>query len=100
MLTIVIMKKLIIILSFLFVINIAHSNEKQINYAIQMCQQDMQQFSASGLSVQEYLSFCRCYMTGMIKALDDKEKAYQSKYQKPSGKYLKKAKKLKTNCTQ
>ena len=93
------MKKILILLVFVILTNNSHSNEKQINYAIQMCQQDMQQFTASGLSVEEYLSFCKCYMTGMINALDDKEKAYQAKYQKPSGKFLKKAKELKTDCT-
>lgn len=93
------MKKILLFLVFITLTNNSHSNEKQINYAIQMCQQDMQQFSASGLSVEEYLSFCKCYMTGMINYLDDKEKTYQSKYKKPSGKFLKKAKKLKTDCS-
>ena len=93
------MKKILILLIYISLTNNSYSNEKQINYAIKMCQQDMQQFTASGMSTQDYLSFCKCYMTGMINALDDKEKAYQAKYQKPSGKFLKKAKELKTDCT-
>ena len=59
----------------------------------------MQQFSSSGLSIQEYLSFCECYMTNMIMSLDKKEIAYQNKYKKPSGKYIKLGKKFKKSCS-
>ena len=36
----------------------SYANENQINYAIQMCQQDTQQFTKSGLSISKYLKFC------------------------------------------
>ena len=93
------MKKLLIVILFLVLPKFSYSNENQINNAVEICQRDMQQFSESGLSIKDYLSFCNCYMTGMINSLDEKEKAYQSKYQKPSGKFIKKAKKLKKYCT-
>ena len=84
---------------FIFLTSQAKSNEQQLNYAINYCQQDMQQFTASKLSVEKYLKFCECYMTKMINALDDKEINYQKKYGKPSGKYIKLSRKYKGDCT-
>ena len=95
---IVIIRKLMILLSFILITSKAGSNENQLNYAIKYCQQDMQQFRASGLSTKQYLKFCECYMTKMVNALDEKEINYQKKYNKPSGKYIKLSKKYKNQC--
>tara|TARA_B100001173_G_scaffold123673_1_gene107486 strand:- start:604 stop:888 length:285 start_codon:yes stop_codon:yes gene_type:complete len=92
------MKKILLLIFFIIFSTKSYSNENQINYAIQMCQQDTQQFTKSGLSISKYLKFCECYMTGMIKALDKKEMSYQAKYNKPSGKFIKKAKTIKKKC--
>ena len=95
------MKNFVLISIFLSIFTHAFGNDelkKQLNYAISTCQQDMQQFSSSGLTVPQYLKFCECYMTNMINALDKKEIKYQAKYKKPSGKYIKTGKKIKKRC--
>ena len=93
------MKKVAVLIIFLLVSFSAFGNEeikKQLNYAISLCQQDMQQWTASGLTLPKYLKFCECYMTELTYAVDEKEVNYQKKYKKPSGKYIKIAKKTKT----
>ena len=95
------MKKIILIFAFLLVYLSAFGNEelkKQLNYAINICQQDMQQFTASGLTLPQYLNFCKCYMTEMTNAVDEKEMKYQKKYRKPSGKFIKTSKKIRKKC--
>ena len=94
----VIIRNLIIIIMFICFSTSSISNEYQKNYAINVCQKDMQQFKASGLSTAKYLKFCECYMTNMVDALDEKESKYQQKYKKPSGKYIKLARKYKKAC--
>ena len=89
----------LILFFFIFFTSQAKSNDYQLNYAINYCQQDMQQFKASNLSVEKYLKFCECYMTKMINSLDDKERKYQKKYGKPSGKYMKLSRKYKGDCS-
>ncbi len=78
---------------------ISNANEYQKNYAINVCQKDMQQFKASGLSTAKYLKFCVCYMSNMVDVLDEKEDRYQQKYKKPSGKYIRLAREYKKECT-
>ena len=96
---IVTLRTLLILLFLISISSKAGSNENQLNYAIRYCQQDMQQFTASGLSTKQYLKFCECYMTKMINAMDEKEINYQKKYNKPSGKYIKLSKKYKNQCS-
>ena len=95
----VIIRNLIIIIMFICCSTTSISNEYQKNYAINVCQKDMQQFKASGLSTAKYLNFCVCYMTNMVDALDEKENRYQQKYKKPSGKYIRLAREYKKECT-
>ena len=95
------MKKIAVLITFLLFSSSTFGNEeikKQLNYAISLCQQDMQQWTASGLTLPKYLKFCECYMTELTYALDEKEVNYQKKYRKPSGKFIKIAKKTKTKC--
>tara|TARA_B100000886_G_C20141086_1_gene373994 strand:- start:80 stop:373 length:294 start_codon:yes stop_codon:yes gene_type:complete len=96
---IVTIRTIMILLFFNLISSKAGSNENQLNHAIRYCQQDMQQFTASGLSTKQYLKFCECYMTKMINAIDEKEINYQKKYNKPSGKYIKLSKKYKNQCS-
>ena len=96
------MKKIVVFIVYLLISSNAFGNEQQIkqklNYAINLCQQDMQQWTASGLTLPKYLKFCECYMTELVNAVDEKEVKYQKKYKKPSGKFIKLSKKFKTNC--
>ena len=92
-------RTLLFLILFTFFSFATNSDEYQMNYAIKYCQQDMQQFKASGLSTRQYLKFCECYMTKMLNALDEKEINFQKKYNKPSGKYIKLSKKYKGQCT-
>ena len=94
----VIIRNLSIIIMFICFSTSSISNEYQKNYAINVCQKDMQQFKASGLSTARYLNFCVCYMTNMVDALDEKENRYQQKYKKPSGKYIRLAREYKKEC--
>ena len=91
---------LVILVSFFFQFQVHGKNASQseIDYAIRICQNDMQQFKASGLSTKKYLKFCECYMKGAMSAFDEKELKYQSKYKKPSGKFQKISKNLKKKC--
>jgi hypothetical protein len=85
----VIIRNFLLILLIIFPLKSINANEYQLNYAINMCKQDTQQFRASGLPIGGYLKFCECYMTNMINSLDEKEQGYQKKYKKPSGKFIK-----------
>ena len=74
------MKIVVALIVFLLASSNAFGNEeikKQLNYAISLCQQDMQQWTASGLTLPKYLKFCECYMTELIYAVDEKEVNYQ-----------------------
>ena len=94
----VIIKNVLITFIIIFPLNYINANEYQLNYAINVCKQDSQQFSASGLPIRGYLKFCECYMTNMINSLDEKEQSYQKKYNKPSGKFMKLSKKFRDDC--
>jgi len=96
---IVIIRNLLLSIVFISFSTISNANEYQKNYAINVCQKDMQQFKASGLSTAKYLKFCVCYMSNMVDALDEKEDRYQQKYKKPSGKYIRLAREYKKECT-
>ena len=95
---IVIIRNVLLIFIIIFPLNYINANEYQLNYAINMCKQDSQQFRASGLPISSYLKFCECYMTNMMNSLDEKEKSYQKKYKKPSGKFIKLSKEYKDDC--
>ena len=96
------MKKIVVFIVYLLISFNAFGKvqqiKQQLNYAINLCQQDMQQWTASGLTLPKYLKFCECYMTELVNAVDEKEVKYQKKYKKPSGKFIKLSKKFKTNC--
>ena len=95
------MKKVFAIFLYFLISHNSFASEgvkKQLNYAISVCQKDMQQLTASGLTIPKYLKFCECYMTQLIYAADEKEMNYQKKYGKPSGKFIKIAKKTKKKC--
>jgi len=66
---------------------------------IRICKEDNQQFIASKMSRSQYNSFCECYIKKMISLFDEKERNYQKKYKKPSGKFTKESKKVLSACS-
>ena len=72
---------------------------KEIEQGVKVCRSDYQQFKASKMSRSKYDNFCKCYITNMIKLFDEKEKRYQKKYKKPSGKFISKSRGVLKTCT-
>lgn len=67
-------------------------------YGIQQCQKDTQQKLLSGMTQARFNTFCICYITGVFDLLTDKEISYQTKYSKPSAKFIKGTKKVTSKC--
>ena len=67
--------------------------------AIYQCQNDTQQYQASGMSKSKFNKFCVCYMEGVFNLLNNKEMKYQEKYGKPSDKFYKGTRKIVKKCS-
>ena len=50
------------------------------------------------MSQARFNTFCICYISGVFDLLTDKEIRYQTKYSKPSAKFIKGAKKVTSKC--
>ncbi|MEJ0068485.1 MAG: hypothetical protein WDO24_06885 [Pseudomonadota bacterium] len=68
----------------------ARTPEEQhaIAVLITHCTEDHRQFFASGLTRDQYLLFCNCYVFSAIDAIDDDEQTYRRSHDGPSPKFV------------
>ncbi len=97
------MFKLFFSILFLVLINsqafgLSKEMQQAKKYGIKQCQNDSQQRLLSGMTKSKFNSFCICYMNGVFDLLTEKEIRYQSKYNKPSAKFVKGTKKVTKKC--
>ena len=91
---------LIIIFFFKTNINAQVPKEKDLEKAINQCQDDRSQFYASGMNKDQYNKFCSCYITNMVSLMtnNQNEIEYFNKNKKYSEQFNKSFNEIKTKC--